>query len=699
MGRIGKYKKYSCKSISNSKTFNFLNTYDAINREEIIREFNQGFPNGDLSPRNLWIFKKNEENVSYDSTDFNQRTNIILSDQNQVPFNSTTELSTHVLSNCDQKNFEKTVVIEPVKKNESLSETQKKDYSESNQAKIFAREFMNRGYEIDFERRIGNYLSADLILRKDDKWILCEFKTNAEKISNTVFSQILKYKKELEHIEKDISIELWLVGKGKFRDSLKNEAKKFNIKVIDDSNIHEVLEKEPVYISVPKSIILYGESIIVRIRVDEIKDEPLKLIVKNEIGKIIHEKSFKIQTTDWFEHKITAEGNVWEKAGERFSIIAEYGEHSVLVTIWRSNFGATIELDEKVYTWTDKVYISLVAPDFSNREILEVNISTKQDKILNYKLKQTVEDTEIFTDEIRLSGLKKYFIKEKKYLKDFLGTKNDVGPTNGLLPCGKNDAVQVSFKLSEEETVLASALVRWNIGEVQWLDSAYPVKGKGRIRVVDPDMNLNAYEIDNVEVRIWSDTDALGKSLILHETNVNTGIFEGEINFDPKLSDKSTLKVSEGDTITAEYVDYTLPDPYTSADELNITGTAVIGKKIPSVPKPQFEQRRKKVIRIPKKENLVIIPQGSSVPGCEETDKCYIPSVLEIKLNEEVTWQNKDSAAHTITSGTPKMGPDGEFDSSLFMSGTTFSHRFTKKGEYPYFDITHPWQTGKIIVK
>jgi len=38
----------------------------------------------------------------------------------------------------------------------------------------------------------------------------------------------------------------------------------------------------------------------------------------------------------------------------------------------------------------------------------------------------------------------------------------------------------------------------------------------------------------------------------------------------------------------------------------------------------------------PKKENHVIIPSGSSVPGCEENDKCYIPSVLEIKLNEEV---------------------------------------------------------------
>jgi len=31
--------------------------------------------------------------------------------------------------------------------------------------------------------------------------------------------------------------------------------------------------------------------------------------------------------------------------------------------------------------------------------------------------------------------------------------------------------------------------------------------------------------------------------------------------------------------------------------------------------------------------------------------------------------KNFDSAAHTVTSGTPADGPDGIFDSSLFMSG------------------------------
>ncbi|MBT6933735.1 MAG: hypothetical protein HN983_01790, partial [Euryarchaeota archaeon] len=38
-------------------------------------------------------------------------------------------------------------------------------------------------------------------------------------------------------------------------------------------------------------------------------------------------------------------------------------DEDIGLTVYTSNFGATIELDQKVYTWTDKVYITIVAPD------------------------------------------------------------------------------------------------------------------------------------------------------------------------------------------------------------------------------------------------------------------------------------------------------------------------------------------------
>ncbi len=95
----------------------------------------------------------------------------------------------------------------------------------------------------------------------------------------------------------------------------------------------------------------------------------------------------------------------------------------------------------------------------------------------------------------------------------------------------------------------------------------------------------------------------------------------------------------------------------------------------------------------------VSAPAGSGVPGCEDTDECFIPSTVTVDVGGEVTWSNDDTAAHTVTSGTAGDGPDGAFDSSLFMAGTTFSWTATEAGEYPYFCMVHPWMVGTVIVE
>ncbi len=92
------------------------------------------------------------------------------------------------------------------------------------------------------------------------------------------------------------------------------------------------------------------------------------------------------------------------------------------------------------------------------------------------------------------------------------------------------------------------------------------------------------------------------------------------------------------------------------------------------------------------------VPSGTGVPGCEETNECWDPAELTIPVGETVTWSNDDTAAHTVTSGSPVDGPDGNFDSSLFLAGTTFAHTFDAAGEFPYFCMVHPWMEGMIIV-
>jgi len=94
----------------------------------------------------------------------------------------------------------------------------------------------------------------------------------------------------------------------------------------------------------------------------------------------------------------------------------------------------------------------------------------------------------------------------------------------------------------------------------------------------------------------------------------------------------------------------------------------------------------------------ITVPIGTAVPGCEETNECYLPGDISINAGDTVIWANIDTAAHTVTSGTPTDGPDGTFDSSLFMSGTTFEVTFDDSGSYDYFCMVHPWMQGNVQV-
>ena len=269
-------------------------------------------------------------------------------------------------------------------------------------------------------------------------------------------------------------------------------------------------------------------------------------------------------------------------------------EEDINLDIFTSNFGATISLDQKVYTWTDKVYITVVAPDhnFDSNVIneigadrdSEVKITTRSEKLENYKLVETGPDTGIFTGEVILTGFDSHDADGDGESGDASGITSvrNAGPTNGMLSASDDDGLSVSFEFSDGETVVGSSLIRWNIGEVQWLEASYPASGSGVLRVIDPDMNLKPEAVDSFDVSVWSDTVTGGINLRVTETNEATGIFEGTVFFTTtSTSSGSRLLVSEGDTVTAEYEDNTLPDPYSTADELSITSTTIIGTLVP----------------------------------------------------------------------------------------------------------------------
>ena len=78
---------------------------------------------------------------------------------------------------------------------------------------------------------------------------------------------------------------------------------------------------------------------------------------------------------------------------------------------------------------------------------------------------------------------------------------------------------------------------------------------------------------------------------------------------------------------------------------------------------------------------------------------CYEPTSLTVEAGTEVVWNNDDSGAHTVTSGTPESGSDGSFDSGLLTASGSFNVVFDTPGQFPYFCMVHPWMQGLVTVE
>jgi len=277
----------------------------------------------------------------------------------------------------------------------------------------------------------------------------------------------------------------------------------------------------------------------------------------------------------------------WAPAGSK---IVGASSQDRQLTIYTTNFGATVELDQQTYTWTDRVYITVVAPDHNfdpNRldsigdSDYDLTVSTNHHKLSPYKLEETGVDTGIFTGYVILTG--NSTIKGAGGVDGFGKQPTGIGPggtgpTGGFLPAENVDGISVSFEYTKDQTVTGTALIHWNTGDVEWLDSSYPSNGQGTLQIVDPDMNLDPNTVDKFNVVVWSTTDPGGTRITMTETNLSTGIFHGTVKFSTTLpSSGNTLQVAEGDTVSARYTDRTLPLPYTASDKLNITAITLIG--------------------------------------------------------------------------------------------------------------------------
>ena len=261
-----------------------------------------------------------------------------------------------------------------------------------------------------------------------------------------------------------------------------------------------------------------------------------------------------------------------------------------------SNFGAIVELDKALYNWTDTVYITITAPDHNNNSAAEetigtsalpIQVTSRAGKMCEtgtgaYAVAaETGPDTGVFTMEVSLAGYNLTTATNNPGAPtDVCSTSSSTGHTLGM--AGQTDGVSVSYEYTDSVVVVASASVAFNIAEASFDTSSASAGGSAVLTVIDADENTNSAIIDTFTAAVFSDSDNGGFTLTLNETDEDTGVFEGTIFFtSTDATSGSNLRVSEGDTVTTEYSDVTLPEPYTDSDSLTVASTLTIGTAFP----------------------------------------------------------------------------------------------------------------------
>lgn len=84
----------------------------------------------------------------------------------------------------------------------------------------------------------------------------------------------------------------------------------------------------------------------------------------------------------------------------------------------------------------------------------------------------------------------------------------------------------------------------------------------------------------------------------------------------------------------------------------------------------------------------------ASSSSIDISNYAFVPTPLTINVGDTVTWTNKDSAPHTVTSDS-----GSELSSGSLSNGQTYTHTFTTAGTYNYHCSVHSMMKGEIIVK
>lgn len=253
---------------------------------------------------------------------------------------------------------------------------------------------------------------------------------------------------------------------------------------------------------------------------------------------------------------------------------------------------APIFTDKPLYSWTDKVRITILAPSWNaNKHLIDsiggteshpIKISTSENSLKPYRFTETGPNTGIFSAEVTLSG----FLHDANGDGNFDTTPrtSGSGPNNGFLEVDRDSSITISFKFADGVVLTESVPVSWNVATIQFTGNEFFSNEQISVKVVDADMNLNPEAIDQIPIHLYSDSDVAGIIVDATETSEGSGVFVGKISLSQgSPSSGNRLYSVPGDQVYAKYDDYTLPKPYSVSDNIELLVSAIIDSSIPPI--------------------------------------------------------------------------------------------------------------------
>ena len=248
--------------------------------------------------------------------------------------------------------------------------------------------------------------------------------------------------------------------------------------------------------------------------------------------------------------------------------------------------------DKPVYSWTDKMKMTIIAPSWNaDRHLIDsigdtddhpIKISTSKYSLEPYRFTETDVNSGVFTAEVILTGFTHDADGDGTF--DTTPRTTGNGPTSGFLQTDRDSAITISFEFADGVVLVESVPVRWNLGTINFVDDLFFLEDSATIRVVDVDMNLNPESLDNISLQLFSDSDVSGIEVNAVETSESSGAFLATVSLSQHLpSSGNRLYSLPGDEIFAKYDDHTLPKPYSISDNLEIQTIARVDSSIPPI--------------------------------------------------------------------------------------------------------------------